>query len=314
MKRVLLAALVIAALLLSLAGTVAAAGPPEPFETPPGFEKGNQSEQAEAAIDAHKPMTPEGAFVAGPPGQVGTPPGFENENQSEQAEAAIDIHKPITPGGKFVRLALVHYARPPWAGKPDNGEEEPKDYDTYALLGVSWDMSKYPDGVPYVIDPDYAPTGSIVEIELGYEAWDEATGVELFAVPTVDNEVSPSTDSPDFINTVSWRKIVPPRVIAVCFIWYNPDTNEIVDCDVVLNTKHDWGIDTDGELDGYILEDAFDVRNIVTHEAGHVVGLDDLYDKAYSELTMYGYSEEGETKKISLENGDEWGTQFLYGE
>ena len=43
-----------------------------------------------------------------------------------------------------------------------------------------------------------------------------------------------------------------------------------------------------------------------------MVGLDDLYDKKYSELTMYGYSEEGETKKISLENGDELGCQALY--
>jgi len=196
MKRVLFAALVIAALLLSLAGTVAAAGPPGLFDTPPGFEKGNQSEQAEEAIDAHKP---------------------------------------ITPGGQFARLALVHYAKPPWAGKPDKEEEpeEPKDYDTFALLGVEWVV---PDGgIDYVIDPDYAPAGSIDQIELGYEAWDEATSSELFAVPTVDSEVSPSTDSPDFINTVSWRRIVPPRIIAVTYIWYNPDTMEIVDCDVILS-------------------------------------------------------------------------------
>jgi hypothetical protein len=45
-----------------------------------------------------------------------------------------------------------------------------------------------------------------------------------------------------------------------------------------------------------------------------VVGLGDLKDKIYSELTMYGYSEEGETKKTGLENGDKLGTQFLYGE
>jgi len=267
MKRALLVGLVISALLLSLAGTVAAASPPGEFE------KGNQSERAEEAIDAHKP---------------------------------------ITPGGQFARLALVHYAKPPWAGKPDKEEEpeEPKDYDAFALLGVEWVV---PDGgIPYVIDPDYAPAGSIDQIELGYEAWDDATSSELFAKPSVNASVSPSLDEPDLVNTVTWRRIVPPRVIAVTYIWYNPDTMEIVDCDVIMNTKHDWGIDPDGELDGYILEDAFDVRNIVTHEAGHVVGLDDLYDKTYSELTLYGYSEEGETKKISLENGDELGCQALY--
>ncbi len=45
-----------------------------------------------------------------------------------------------------------------------------------------------------------------------------------------------------------------------------------------------------------------------------MVGLDNPYGKTCSELTMYGYSEEGETKKTSLENGDKLGIQFLYGE
>ena len=84
------------------------------------------------------------------------------------------------------------------------------------------------------------------------------------------------------------------------------------DCDIVLNAFHEWGIDPDGEGDEYTI-DVFDVRNIVTHEAGHVTGLDDLSDDVYSELTMYAYSEEGETKKISLEIGDEAGCQALYG-
>ncbi len=268
MKRILIAAS-ITILLCSLLAGVVSAGPPGPFKAPPGFEEGNQ------------------------------------------AEEAIDVYKPITPGGHYERLVLVHHAKPPWAGKPDK-EEKPKDYDAYDLLGVKWVVPA--GGIPYVIDPDHAPTGSIEQIDFAYDAWDDVTSVELFAEPTVDSEVSPSTDSPDFINTVSWRFIVPPRIIAVTYIWYNPDTMEIVDCDVIMNTKKDWGIDTDGELDGFILEDAFDVRNIVTHEAGHVVGLGDLYDEIYSELTMYGYGEEGETKKISLENGDILGTQELYAE
>ena len=280
MKRVLFVFFVVAALLLSLAGTVAAA--------PPADNPGK-----------------------GPPGPFDTPPGFEEGNQSEQAEAAIDAHKPITPGGQFARLVLVHYAKPPWAGKPDE-EEKPKDYDAYALSGVSWVVPA--GGIPYVIDPDYAPAGSIVEIELAYEAWDDATSVELFAEPSVNASVSPSLDGPDFVNTVSWRRIVPPKVIAVTYIWYDPVTMEIIDCDVIMNTKHDWGIDPDGELEDGVTIEEFDVRNIVTHEAGHVVGLGDLYDKTYSELTMYGYSEEGETKKTSLEDGDKLGTQFLYGE
>ncbi|MFB0524760.1 MAG: matrixin family metalloprotease [Phycisphaerae bacterium] len=250
-------------------------------------------------------------YAGGPPGPFQEPPGFDNGNQSEQAEEAIDVHKPITPGGYYARLVLIHYAKPPWAGKPDKEEQE-KDYDTYALLGLSWPADVLP--VDYFIDPDHAPGGSVDEVEAAFEVWDDATSAELFDAPGVDTTANPSVDEPDYVNTVSWRKVVPPRVIAVTFIWYDPETYEIVDCDVVMNTRKDWGIDTDGEGEGFVLEDAFDVRNIVTHEAGHVVGLDDLYDDIYSELTMYGYSSEGETKKISLENGDRLGCQAIYGE
>lgn len=260
---------------------------------------------------------------AAPPGPFKEPPGFENGNQSEQAEEAIDIHKPITPGGHYERLVLVHYGRkdkppkPPKPDKPDKpGKPEPeepeKDNDYYELLGLEWVVPE--GGLYYEIDPDHAPEGSVEEIIDAFEAWDAETNIELFAGdPYVDSSVAPSVNAPDYVNTVSWRMVVPPSVIAVTFTWYNPDTSEMVDCDVVMNTKHDWGIDPDGEGPEH-LKRAFDIRNIVTHEAGHVVGLADLYDEIYSELTMYGYSSKGETKKISLENGDVLGCQELYGE
>ncbi len=253
---------------------------------------------------------------AAPSGPFDKPPGFENGNQSEQAEKAIDIHKPITPGGHYERLVLVHYGRgdkPPKPDKPSKPKpEEPKDkdYDAYGLLGLEWVVPE--DGLSYEIDPDHAPEGSVGEIINAFEAWDAETSIELFAGdPHVDSSVAPSVNAPDGVNTVSWRRVVPPSVIAVTFTWYNPDTSKMVDCDVVMNTKHNWGIDPDREGPEH-LKRAFDVRNIVTHEAGHVVGLADLYDDIYSELTMYGYSSKGETKKISLENGDGLGAQYLY--
>ena len=55
-----------------------------------------------------------------------------------------------------------------------------------------------------------------------------------------------------------------------------------------------------------------DFENIVTHEHGHVFGLDDLYTSTCSEETMYGYATEGETKKRTLESGDIMGIQRLY--
>jgi len=82
----------------------------------------------------------------------------------------------------------------------------------------------------------------------------------------------------------------------------------IYEVDIVFNTFHKWGINPSKR------DRAFDIQNIATHEFGHPVGLDDLYDEIYSELTMYGYSSKGETKKRSLEEGDILGAQARYAE
>ena len=55
-----------------------------------------------------------------------------------------------------------------------------------------------------------------------------------------------------------------------------------------------------------------DLQNIATHEFGHGAGLDDLYEDSCSEETMYGYAENGETKKRTLGSGDIAGIVELY--
>ncbi len=85
-----------------------------------------------------------------------------------------------------------------------------------------------------------------------------------------------------------------------------------VDCDIISNLKYKWGIDPDGDGPAKLPKGYFDVCNIATHEAGHITGLDDLYATADSEMTMYGYSKAGETKKITLEIGDTNGCIAIY--
>jgi hypothetical protein len=52
--------------------------------------------------------------------------------------------------------------------------------------------------------------------------------------------------------------------------------------DILLNTRWNWGT---GSGDGY-----YDYQGILTHEFGHAVGLDDVYDSYLSNVTMYGYA------------------------
>ena len=224
--------------------------------------------------------------------------------------------KPITP--KVLEAVFIHYEHP-GKGKPPQPPEKPKVYDFYLLLGPKWDPSKYSEGVPYVINPAGAPLGAEMEVTAAFEAWDATTSAELF-------NNSPTTDTNswwgklDGKNNISWQVISDGGIIAGTWIWYQDNGDgtmspgdEILETDMVFNASQRWGIDPDGEGTTYKLKNMYDVRNIATHEAGHVVGLDDLYEGKYSEITMYGYSSKGETKKISLRSGDINGTTELYG-
>lgn len=231
----------------------------------------------------------------------------------------------VIPKGKLQTVILVHYEKPPGTpgkGPPDkgNGDDGDKVLGYHELLGPKWLST-----VSYTIDTSFSPvdpTAGANEIIAAFEAWDAATSMELFASPAVTEEVT--VDFYDLNNTVSWRILSGyPKVIAVTALrYYDNDENGVMSTgdefaafDIVFNLMQKWAIDPDGN--GPEKPDAkgkwFDVRNIATHEAGHAVGLDDLYDNAYSELTMYGYASPKETKKISLEAGDILGTQELYG-
>ncbi len=221
--------------------------------------------------------------------------------------------QPVIPAPKYEKIVFIHYAKPSSSGKPQ--PPPPVDNTAYKLIGPKWSVTP----VSYVIDPDGAPYGAVTEIKLAFETWDGATSAELFNDAIVDPSTGPSLNAPDNKNVVCWRGIAPTTIVAMTILWYidyddnGPDPgDETVDTDIIFNALLKWGIDPDDE--GPITIKAYDVQNIATHEAGHVVGLDDLAQDTYRELTMYAYTTKGETMKISLQIGDVSGCQTLYGE
>ena len=220
------------------------------------------------------------------------------------ASSGVYLASAFVASGDVGTIEATYYARPDGKGPPPGkggGKGEDK---AYELLrgGVKWDLGDYPDGVPYTLYLDGAPASAESEIIAAFEGWDAETSAELFSAPVVGSA-----------NTVSWAPITAEGVVAQCTIWFTR-TKEIVKFEIVFNSDLAWGIDPDGEGTAYTLTDAFDVRNIATHEIGHTLHLGDLYDSNYSEMTMYGYTTLGEVKKISLEIGDINGLQKLYGE
>jgi hypothetical protein len=170
----------------------------------------------------------------------------------------------------------------------------------YKLLGVKW---KTPC-VSYAINTANSRIDSdaaIKNIQNAVNTWDgNTTGLSFQYTGTTGNAASQDNQ-----NTVSWGPINNNNVIAQTTIWFTRNSKEILETDIQMNSKLNWN--TTGSANAY------DVQDIATHEMGHVCGLGDLYNSPASELTMYGYSSIGETKKDTLGNGDILGLHKLYG-
>ena len=76
----------------------------------------------------------------------------------------------------------------------------------------------------------------------------------------------------------------------------------IVEADIDINVSYPF--DNNGESGSY------DIQNCMTHEVGHMIGLD---HSAVPEATMYESGPTGETSKRSLSQDDIHGVFYLYG-
>lgn len=125
------------------------------------------------------------------------------------------------------------------------------------------------------------------------------------------------TVSPDNKNEVYFADIAESDAIAVTIVWGyfrgHPSWRQLIEWDQIYDdVDYDWSDDCltqDCTSEG---SKKMDFENIATHELGHSVGMDDLYNSDCSDQTMYGYATEGETEKRTLEAGDITGVKELY--
>ena len=202
---------------------------------------------------------------------------------------------------ELVREDFIHYY-----AKPTNPGKPPKTETCFKLLGVKW--TSLP--VAYVINPTnedgLTAQDVTTAISQAAETWDDATNSELFKNKyAIDDTVTWGNQV--YKNAISFGDYSDPNVIAVTSIWYTRRGKQIVEFDILFDTDFTWGDATQNS-------GVMDLQNIATHELGHGVGLGDIYSDTCSEVTMYGYSGYGETKKSSLEPPDIYGLEQLYGE
>lgn len=168
------------------------------------------------------------------------------------------------------------------------------------------------DTVEYVIDsagysgiPDL---DAIIETtDASFASWNEAPGSYIRTVSAGTAEVV--VDNVDMINVITfiedgWEHA--PAALAIASVTYSP-CGEIVDTDIELNAD-EWAFRILGN--GPVLASRHDLQNTLTHEIGHLLGLDHCHDDAVvgvpdcEEATMRVQTEAGETRMRELSADD----------
>lgn len=169
----------------------------------------------------------------------------------------------------------------------------------FSYSGIHWDRTDLP--VPYYINENCTPE-EVQAVQASFQTWEDDPG--SYMDYTYMGTTARGNES-DGYNVVSWQSIDGlGRTLALTTYWYDTSTKLMTEFDIVFDKDETWS--TTGEPGKY------DVQNVGTHEAGHTLVLEDLFDLADSEQTMYGYSAPGETKKKTLEAGDLAGIRHIY--
>ncbi|MBA3047379.1 matrixin family metalloprotease [Patescibacteria group bacterium] len=226
------------------------------------------------------------------------------ENAKEVAPGVFYLGESMDKGKVVEGYAFVHYAK----GSKSAARPKPVVDDTVDMYKLLFKGIKWADTMQYEVNT----TGSGLDddavrtaLSASLETWDTAIigDFELFNDDLLTTESG--FDSGDRKNRVTWNDLGTSGTIAMNSFWFYRTTKEIVESDVVFNTAYVWSIDD------VCANNAMDLQNIATHEFGHN-GLADLYVSKSAELTMYGYSSNGETKKRTLGTGDIAGINELY--
>jgi len=220
-----------------------------------------------------------------------------NDNAKENAKAP-EKSPVIGDLWGIERVDFIHYAKPVAPAKP--GADA-----CYKLMGVKW--LSFP--VSYAINPTNPQQLDeqfiLSSMSTAAETWDIATSKELFN-DAYAIDYSAVYGIRDYKNSIVFGDYGNNNVIAVTSVWYSRVGKQIVEFDQLYNTRFTWG---DAAIDPSLM----DLQNIAAHELGHAVGLSDLYTNSCTAVTMYGYSNNGDIAKRTLEQPDITGLQKMYG-
>jgi len=182
----------------------------------------------------------------------------------------------------------------------------------FGLCGYDWTWKASPMGEDYRINPNCVDSAAgtdqeqIDAISLGFTEWSTTGGACFdftYAGTSTGTSVTFNNQNLIYFDTT------PPDgggYIAANYHWVSG--SNMTESDIVYNDQsYTWS------STGTPTSTQMDVQNIATHELGHTLCLEDLYNGSDSSKTMYGYANSGETYKRTLHPDDIAGIQDIYG-
>ena len=203
------------------------------------------------------------------------------------------------PVSEFAEEVFVDYAAPSHVGPGQHPEDESDDF-ALTQGGIKWpDESTIEYSVSTAGCTDDC-AGAVSEINSSFDAWE--LDVLTF---TQDNDTPGTNPCTDLPNSVSFSAIDGEGdILAFASVCRNVATKVITGFRIVYDSDDTWS--DSGEAG------KFDLRNVGTHEAGHVAGLGHDNSPKSGCLTMYKFAGLGETQKRTLGLGDKLGMDALY--
>ncbi len=177
------------------------------------------------------------------------------------------------------------------------------------LASGSWIYNLNPNSVPASVGPANLTTISTA----AFNRWSGAIGNKVTFVQGPNTTINRAVY--DGKNIITWGR-VSNSALAITYTWYYPSTGLVAEVDTIMNSPYLWSWSnpaswTDPSTTCAVV-DSYDAQDILTHELGHWVGLDDYYTDPYINNTMYGYGSTTETKKDTLTTGDITGAAAIY--